>query len=99
VAEQIVAGARRDAMKGQGSAFPPCFLLHPYPSPSSPIEMTTLPRFRMKVAPPAPEAPEMTAGPGAPPAVMRLDLSADDPGSFNYDRDSGKSPAPYPIRT
>jgi hypothetical protein len=60
--------------------------------------MTTLPRFRMKVAPRAPEAPEMTAGPSAPPAVLRLDLRADDPatsrkpGSFNYDRDSGQYP-------
>ena len=80
--------------------------IHPIQSHPPPTEMTTLPHFRMKVARPTPEMPEMTTGPSAPPAVLCLDLRADDvraaraddpatsrkPGSFNYDRESGKFP-------
>jgi hypothetical protein len=64
----------------------------------SPTEMTTLPRFRLKIAPRAPEMPEATAGPSTPPTVQRLDLRVEDPatsrrpGSFNYNQESSKYP-------
>jgi hypothetical protein len=54
--------------------------------------MTTLPHFRLSIAPPA---PEMSTGPIAPPTQSRLDLRTVDPatsrraGSFNYDREHG----------
>jgi hypothetical protein len=80
----------------------PCFSPpHPHPHPCtlfSPTEMTTLPRFHLKIVPRAPEMPEATARPSPPPTVQRLDLHVQDPassrrpGSFNYDWESSKYP-------
>jgi hypothetical protein len=90
------------------NAFFTCFTA-PSPHPThrvfSPLIMSMLPRFHMKVALRAPEMPEMAAGPSAPPppAMLCLDLRmedqcAEDPatstrlGSFNYDQESGDYP-------
>jgi hypothetical protein len=90
----VDCGRKCDQGKGEHIANRP--VPHPHPVISSPTEMTTFPRFRLKIAPRAPEMPEAIAGPSAPPTVQRLDLRVQDPatsrspGSFNYDRESGK---------
>jgi hypothetical protein len=71
--------------------------------------MSVLPRFRLKVAPPAPELNETPTGPSAPFTVLSLDLRDEDPagdpstsrrpGSFLYDRESGKYPYEWPNMT
>jgi hypothetical protein len=87
----------RDASNGRGGRAWPTRVSnspHPYPIPST--EMTTLPRFRLSIRPPA---PEMSSGPIALPTKLTLDLRTDPrtedpatsrhPGSFNYDRENG----------